>query len=136
MITVVAALIKNDNRFLIAKRATGDENVLGKWEFPGGKVEAGEDEKHAIEREIKEELGIDIEENELIYTGMQKGNTAFINSFIVKKDIDLSEITLQKEEVSKAEWDSYEEVEEKYNNAEFVPHWWEYIKNDIKKYFN
>ena len=55
MITVVAALIKNDNRFLIAKRATGDENVLGKWEFPGGKVEAGEDEKHAIEREIKED---------------------------------------------------------------------------------
>ena len=61
MITVVAALIKKDDKFLIARRATGDQNVLGKWEFPGGKVEAGEDEKHAIEREIKEEFDLDIE---------------------------------------------------------------------------
>lgn len=60
MITVVAALIKRDNKFLIAKRSTGDKNVLGKWEFPGGKVEAEEDEKHAIEREIKEEFDLDI----------------------------------------------------------------------------
>ena len=38
-IVVVAALIKKDDKILIAKRATGDENVLGKWELPGGKVE-------------------------------------------------------------------------------------------------
>lgn len=60
MITVVAALIKKDNKYLIAKRATGDQNLIGKWEFPGGKVEIGEDEKHAIEREIKEEFDLDI----------------------------------------------------------------------------
>jgi 8-oxo-dGTP diphosphatase len=60
MITVVAALIRKDNKFLIAKRATGDQSVLGKWEFPGGKVEFGEDEKNAIEREIKEEFDLDI----------------------------------------------------------------------------
>ncbi len=60
MITVVAALIKKDNKYLIAKRKTGDESVLGKWEFPGGKVEKGEDEKHAIEREIKEEFDLEI----------------------------------------------------------------------------
>ena len=42
MITVVAALIEKENKYLIAKRATGDENVLGKWEFPGGKVETNE----------------------------------------------------------------------------------------------
>ena len=39
MITVVAALIKKNNKYLIAKRSTGSEEVLGKWEFPGGKVE-------------------------------------------------------------------------------------------------
>ena len=60
MITVVAALIKKNDKFLIAKRSTGDQDVLGKWEFPGGKVEAGEDEKHAIEREIREEFDLDI----------------------------------------------------------------------------
>ena len=60
MITVVAALIKKDNKYLIAKRSTGSEDDLGKWEFPGGKVEPGESEEHAIEREIKEEFEMDI----------------------------------------------------------------------------
>ena len=61
MITVVAALIKKNNKYLIAKRSTGDEHVLGKWEFPGGKVKEKETEEHAIEREIKEEFEMDIE---------------------------------------------------------------------------
>lgn len=60
MIKVVAALIRKNDKFLIAKRSTGDKNVLGKWEFPGGKVEEKEEEKHAIEREIKEEFDLKI----------------------------------------------------------------------------
>ena len=60
MIKVVACLIEKDNKVLIAKRSTGDPNVLGKWEFPGGKVEPNEGEKHAIEREIKEEFELEI----------------------------------------------------------------------------
>lgn len=61
MIKVVAALIEKDNKYLIAKRSTGDPNVLGKWEFPGGKVETNEDEMKAIEREIYEEFELIIE---------------------------------------------------------------------------
>ena len=60
MITVVAALIKKDGKVLIAKRSTGDENVFGKWEFPGGKVEVNETEENAIEREINEEFEMNI----------------------------------------------------------------------------
>jgi 8-oxo-dGTP diphosphatase len=60
MITVVAALIKKGNKVLIARRLTGDENVMGKWEFPGGKVEPGETKEHAIEREILEEFELSI----------------------------------------------------------------------------
>ena len=60
MITVVAALIEKDGEYLIARRSTGSSDVLGKWEFPGGKVESVETEEHAIEREIKEEFEMDI----------------------------------------------------------------------------
>ena len=60
MITVVAASIEKDNKYLIARRSTGSQDVLGKWEFPGGKVEKNETEEHAIEREIKEEFEMDI----------------------------------------------------------------------------
>lgn len=60
MIIVVAALIEKEGKYLIAKRSTGDENVFGKWEFPGGKVEINETEENAIEREIKEEFEMNI----------------------------------------------------------------------------
>lgn len=66
MITVVAALIEKDGKYLIAKRATGDSSVLGKWEFPGGKVEDNEDECCAIEREILEEFELHIQAKEFL----------------------------------------------------------------------
>lgn len=66
MIKVVAALIEKDNKVLIAKRSTGDSNVFGKWEFPGGKVELNEDEFQAIEREIYEEFELKIKAKEFL----------------------------------------------------------------------
>jgi 8-oxo-dGTP diphosphatase len=66
MITVVAALIKKNNKYLIAKRSTGSEEVLGKWEFPGGKVEEGETEECALVREIKEEFEMNIKVNKFL----------------------------------------------------------------------
>lgn len=58
MLKVVAALIMKDGKILIAKRSTGNKDVIGKWGFPGGKVEENETEEQAIEREIKEEFDI------------------------------------------------------------------------------
>jgi len=59
VIEVAAALIENDDSFLIAKRIEEDE-FANKWEFPGGKLESGETSFEAIEREIMEELAIDV----------------------------------------------------------------------------
>ena len=58
MLRVVAALVKKDNKYLIARRIYGDPESVGKWEFPGGKIEANETEEHAVERELKEEFDI------------------------------------------------------------------------------
>lgn len=66
LIKVVAALIEKENKISVAKRSTGDPNVLGKWEFPGGKVESNEDEYHAIEREILEEFELKIKANKFV----------------------------------------------------------------------
>lgn len=66
MIKVVAALIKKNNKYLIAKRSTGSEEVLGKWEFPGGKVEKGETEECALVREIKEEFEMNVKVNKFL----------------------------------------------------------------------
>jgi mutator protein MutT len=55
---VVAAVIERDGKILIAQRKPGGRHPL-KWEFPGGKVEPGEDDRAALARELREELGID-----------------------------------------------------------------------------
>ncbi len=57
---VVCAIIERDGRFLIARRPEG-KHLARKWEFPGGKVEAGESEAAALDRELQEELGVRVE---------------------------------------------------------------------------
>ncbi len=58
MITVVAAIVQRGGRLLICRRKPDQAHPL-KWEFPGGKVEPGEEPAEALERELREELAID-----------------------------------------------------------------------------
>ena len=53
-----AALVDRDGRVLLAQRPPG-KHLAGSWEFPGGKVDAGERPEEALIRELNEELGID-----------------------------------------------------------------------------
>ena len=57
LLVVAAALVDADRRVLIAQRPQG-KSMAGLWEFPGGKVEAGETPEAALIRELEEELGI------------------------------------------------------------------------------
>ena len=62
LLTVAAcALVDADGRVLLAQRPTG-KPMAGLWEFPGGKVEAGERPEQTLIRELKEELGIFVNE--------------------------------------------------------------------------
>jgi 8-oxo-dGTP diphosphatase len=61
MIQVVAAILEQDGRILIGQRTPEQSHPL-KWEFPGGKVEAGETPGQALVRELDEELGIQTQE--------------------------------------------------------------------------
>ena len=57
-------LINNDNQILLSQR-TADKSFPGQWEFPGGKIESLETAHEALIRELKEELGIDIDNSYL-----------------------------------------------------------------------
>ncbi|HET7619444.1 MAG TPA: (deoxy)nucleoside triphosphate pyrophosphohydrolase [Vicinamibacterales bacterium] len=59
-LVVVAAVIEQEDRFLVTRRLAGT-HLEGFWEFPGGKCEPGESHEHCLVREIDEEIGARIE---------------------------------------------------------------------------
>ena len=61
LLVVACALVDTDRRVLIAQRPEG-KSMVGLWEFPGGKVEAGETPEAALIRELNEELAIETKE--------------------------------------------------------------------------
>jgi 8-oxo-dGTP diphosphatase len=60
MLQVTAAIIIKNKKIRITQRAPG-QNLAGKWEFPGGKIEPGETPPQCLQREIREELDVDID---------------------------------------------------------------------------
>lgn len=62
LLVVACALIDTDNRVLVTQRPEG-KALAGLWEFPGGKLEAGERPEPALIRELAEELGITVKED-------------------------------------------------------------------------
>jgi 8-oxo-dGTP diphosphatase len=63
-IVVTAAIIEDNGKYLITQRLKEAHNG-GRWEFPGGKLEFGEDPRDCLKREIDEELGIEVQVNDL-----------------------------------------------------------------------
>ena len=66
LISVVAAVIEQDDRFFLTRRHAGT-HLEGLWEFPGGKVDPGESHPDALRREIREELDADVDVQELLF---------------------------------------------------------------------
>lgn len=108
MITVVAALIEKEDKVLIAKRSTGDPNLLGYWEFPGGKVEKDEDEFHAIEREILEEFELEVKALEFLTNNICEYPTKTIDLRLYKCEYISGEFLLH--DHSEYKWINKEDI--------------------------
>lgn len=115
MINVVAAVICNeDNKILIAQRNL-KKSQGGLWEFPGGKIESGETREHAIVREIKEEMNIEIEVEKYLAEKVFEYPEKTINLIALKCKIINGKITLNEHEDAK--WINKNEL----TNYNFAP---------------
>lgn len=105
-IRVVAAVIKNENKIFATAKGYGE--FKGQWEFPGGKIEAGETPQEALVREIKEELETTIQVGDLIDTIEYDYPTFHLSMDCYWCDVVEGELKLL--EAESARWLSKEEL--------------------------
>lgn len=122
---VYAFVIDKNSNILLQKRSANKKLWPNLWDVTvGGHVDVGEFGRQALIRECKEELGIDIYDEDIKYlvgscSKTVKGNiinNQFNECYLIKKDIDISKIKLQEEEVSEIKFFTKEEVLERINN--------------------
>lgn len=111
---VVAAIIKKDDCYLLAKR--NKEKYMGlKWEFPGGKVEKDESFEEALSREILEELNVNIEiHNKVAEERYQDDEINIVLHYYMCSLIDMDIVLSEHEAI---EWVKKQD----FLNYEFVP---------------
>jgi len=114
ILMVVAFIQNNEGKFLIQKRS---EAKSGQWAFTGGHPKAGETSLEGIETEVKEELGIEID-NPILFKE-ESGKNTFCDLYYIKQDIDLNEVVIQEEEVSCVKFASIEEIDGLFENGLF-----------------
>jgi 8-oxo-dGTP diphosphatase len=80
---VVGAAVLRDGRVL-ASRRTEPPRLAGQWEFPGGKVEPGEDDVTALVRELREELRVEVAVGERLGDDLPIGDTAVLRVYLCR----------------------------------------------------
>lgn len=115
-ITVVIWLHNDEGNFLIQKRVLKKD---GKWSTTGGHPVSGETSKQGIFTEIKEELGLDLTDKEIILFKTIKTEDDFVDLYYLKADVDINNVVMKKEEVEDVKWASIEEIKKLIKDKRF-----------------
>jgi len=120
---VVFAFLRNvDGKFLISKRAPG-KICAGQWEITGGSAIVGDDSLSAILREVKEEVGLTLDEKKgkLIKSfRVDCANSFFADIWLFEHEIRLDEVVCQEEEVSQVRLVEKYEIKSLIEKGEFI----------------
>ncbi len=90
---VAAAIAMSEGKVLVTRRAAG-QKLAGYWEFPGGKLEPGEDVQTCIERELQEELGVSSTAGEVLTISDYSYPGGAISLIAIKVSLHSSDFTL------------------------------------------
>lgn len=119
-IFVVLIFIQNSKgNFLIQKRSLKKD---GKYGSTGGHPKSGESSLQGIITEVQEEIGLALlpSEIELIYSGRADNEHVFFDIYYTKKDLEISELVLEKDEVDFVEWMSISKIKKLIESGEFL----------------
>ena len=125
-IVVVLVFIQNsEGKFLIQKRS---KIKNGKYATTGGHPKSGEDSIQGILSEVKEEIGLDIDQKklQLYFSGRSESEKVFWDDYYIKMDVqDIENLTLQEEEVESICWLSADEINNLMNDGKFFKNHYE-----------
>lgn len=107
-IIVVLVFIENSNGEFLFQMTSKRKNSV--WATTGGHVKSGQTSKQTILEEIKEELGIEINSKEIKLFKTYKYEGAFKDVYYIKKDVNIYDLTYQKDEVEYAKYLTKEEI--------------------------
>jgi len=115
MLNVVGAVLIKNNKILLPKRSSNLKKMPNMFEFPGGKVEKGEELREGLKRELSEELCIDVDIEDIIEfpNNVLKTDGFILTIFIVKKW--KGELTINPEinsEILEVDFDQLKNVED------------------------
>ncbi len=107
----------NKNEFLIQKTS---KEKGGEFSSTGGHIDSGETPLTSIRREVKEELGINVDNDDIIEYGFIQYDMPLRFLFYLKKNINLDDVKVQKEEVDYVEYMSIDKINELIKSGEML----------------
>ena len=110
-------IINNENEVLLERRSKLKKIDPGKWGICGWKIDYNEDPITAGIRETYEEIGVLLNKDEMKMLCVNKSETAYFNIFYVRKNIDIKDCKLQKEEVDELRYFNIEKLGQLYDEG-------------------
>lgn len=121
MLAIHVWIVNSKGEYLMQKRVETKKRYPGKWGCTGGAVDTGEDSLIATMRELKEELAIETTEEDLEYLATYRRRHAFVDLWLLKRDVEIEDLKFQVEEVADAKWMTWEEIERMSKNGKIIP---------------
>lgn len=122
-LTVHACIFNSQGQMLIQKRQPFKRGWSGLWDITvGGSALAGEDSQSAIMRELSEEIGLSLDLSCVRPHISVQFDAGFDDMFLIKKDVDLSALTLEYEEVEAVKWATLDEILAMMDAGTFIPY--------------
>ncbi len=113
-------ILHSDGRLMITKRHQEKREYPGLWECTGGFVCAGETTIDTIVREVGEEIGLPLSPASIRLVATELRDRQFIDLYTATADVEITSLTLQREEVTDAKWVTFDELTALRDRGEFV----------------
>ncbi|SJZ95633.1 NUDIX hydrolase [Anaerorhabdus furcosa] len=137
-LVVHACIFNSKNEMLIQQRQPFKSGWSNMWDITvGGSAVSGESSQRAIERELFEEIGLEIDLQNIRPHLTINFDQGFDDVYLIEKEVDTEKLKLQYEEVQRVKWSSIDEIYQKIDEGTFIPYYKSFIQLlfDIRKQY-